>query len=92
MTSEAPERIWAWYARSQDGEWLGQHCATDRKPNAQGAAEYIRADLHQQALEAAEARGRARADGGNAPCPGKVRIELRDNRVKPSTPPRDGVE
>ena len=59
--TDAPERIFAWYARSQDGEWLGQHCATDRKPNAQGAAEYIRADLHQQALAKAEAWGYARA-------------------------------
>jgi hypothetical protein len=33
-----------------------------------------------------------REDGENKACPGKVRVALRDNRLRPSTPPRDDVE
>ena len=29
----------------------------------------------------------ARADGQNKPCPGKVRVALRENRVKNAAPP-----
>jgi len=49
--SEAPERIWAWYIRTQDGMWLGQHCAQPVK--AVGAQEYIRADIAEAQKQAA---------------------------------------
>ena len=36
--------------------------------------------------------GAVKNEKGNSPCPGKVRAALRENRTKPSAPPRDGVD
>lgn len=60
MTSEAPEqpdRIWRWVLKNAGGfvEYA------DHPIKSPWAREYIRADLHQQALAEAEARGRAQA-------------------------------
>ena len=59
MTSEAPERISALVQPARDGwnQSIGIPCGQRAFP----ATNYIRADLHQQALAEAEARGYARA-------------------------------
>jgi len=58
MTNEkAPERIWAWHIRTQDGHWIGKNAVQDTKPNHPDAVEYIRHD-HALAL-VAEAYGAA---------------------------------
>lgn len=65
--TDAPERIWAW-------EYKGNSPWGPIKPDLDvvtNGAEYIRADLHAEAIEAAEARGYARAveDAYNALFP-----------------------
>jgi len=54
--TQAPERIWAWKQRVQDGRWIGSICTS--KPGGQ-TQEYVRADLC-AALEAQLADAQAR--------------------------------
>ena len=45
----APDTIWAWFIRLQEGAWIGKVC-TDRKPNVETAVAYTRKDLTDAAL------------------------------------------
>lgn len=50
--TDAPERIWARYIRTQEGRWIGQHAAQEVPWSS--ASEYVRADLYDGLLQKVE--------------------------------------